>query len=687
MKGWQAVALWCWWLPCIALAQVSPALEPQQEVLPVPLLWSQGSHVDIVSAIACSPDGRWIASATARGDQGLQPVVHVWNAPTGRYVASFNTDQRRYFGNICALLFSPDSRYLAVAMEQLRLPVYDLLTFRTQVEHSLSGCSLSSDRYGQRLAVGGDGTVSVVAGFSTRTWQVIPSGREWVCVWMTPDGDHLAVAAGTRVQLWRVEEQSLVWEQTMPTRAQSVMGLPLASVLAVGRDDGVVSLFRLSDGQPVAELPPPSQTFGFVHCVAFSPTGTLLASAMGNTLRLWRTTDYALVSEFALRAWAGYGATPQATSLAWSRGSTSVLVGFSDGEIREYAVPGGQLLRWIARKVQPLGYDRASYRLAVRYRGQTEIWDSASGRVLQVVPHTGILSPDWRWLAQVSTDRVLIRRFPEGAEVRTIQERSRNYFESGTAFSPDSRYLLVSSRAGGATAQLYRTDTWQLIWQADGEQPVQWSPRGTFFVTSCEPIVGEPQLVVRRTGDRAEMLRVPALMRALVFSPDERWLAAVHIGSRVDVYRTSDWSQQWQFLTGAMSSYPLHWRADFSRDGRYLLWYNMDRVTVYDAATGSVVNDTIEVASLIDARFTPEGSAILLHSSGPAGTGIVFVPIQWVLNPYYTAYTGAHFGDSLASAGRGWFSPDGKLYLYQREDGTLRMLANPFARQARPRPR
>jgi len=684
VKGWQVIALWCWWLPCVALAQAPPVLKPQYEVLPVPLLWSQGSHADIVSTIACSPDGRWIASATARGEQGLQPAVHLWTAPTGRYIRSLNTDWRTYYGDVTALLFSPDSRYLAVALDQPRLPLYDLLTLRKWTEYALPGYSLSADRYGQWLAVGGAGRVSLIRGFSVRTWQVVPSGNEFVYVWMAPDGQYLATAVGMRVQLWRVDDQTLVWEQPIPAKAQSIDGLPLAGAIAVGREDGVVSLFRLSDGHPLIETPPPSQGYGYVHLVAFSPDGTLLASARGHTLRLWRTTDYALVNEVALREWAGYGGTPLATSLAWSRDSASVLVGFDDGEIRQYAVPGGQQLRWIARRVEPMGFDLTSYRLAVRYRDQTEIWDSASGRVLQVVPHTGVLSPDWRWLAQVNSDQVTIRRFPDGSVAHILQQQGVRY--SAARFSPDSRYLLVDAHfgAGRPLTVLYRTDLWQPEWQGEDEMPLLWSPRGTFFVTYYTPIGGNAQLVVRRRQDKAEMLRFPSSCR-LVFSSNERWLAVVYPLNRVEVYRTADWSLQWQFpVTSMMGD---QWRVDFSRDGCYLLWCNGNKVTVYEAATGHVVNDTLEVASLMDARFTPDGSAVLLHSSGAGGTSVLFVAIGWVVNPYYTPYRSAYFVDSLGSAGRGWFSPDGKLYLYQREDGTLRLLANPFARLVRPRPR
>lgn len=683
MKRWLAVMLWCWWLPRVALAQVIPVPQPQQEMwIAVPLLWSQGSHADIVSAIACSSDGRWIASATARGDQGMQPVVNLWTAPTGRYLRSFNTDWRTYLGDATALLFSPDSRYLAVAQEQPRLPIYDLSTFRKWTEYALSGYSLSTDRYGQWLAVGGASRVSLIGGFSIRTWRVAPSDNEFVYVWMTPDGRYLAAALGMRVQLWRADDQTLVWEQPIPARAQCIDGFAPADAVAVGREDGVVSLFRLSDGQPlIATLP---QGYGFVHLVAFSPDGTLLASARGHTLRLWRTTDYALVNEITLREWAGYGGTPQATSLAWSRDSASVLVGFEDGEIRQYAVPGGQQLRWIARRVEPIGFDPTSYRLAVRYRDQTEIWDSASGRVLQVVPHTGILSPDWRWLAQVSSDRITIRRFPDGSVAHIIQQQEVSYL--GARFSPDSRHLLLEAifGAGRWLTVLYRTDLWQPEWQGEDEMPLLWSPRSTFFVTHFSPNVGNSQVVVRRRQDGAEMLRLPAASR-LVFSPNERWLAVVHPRDRVDIYRTTDWSLQWQFpATNMVDNW---WCVDFSGDERYMLWRSREQVTVYEAGTGRVVNDTIGMASLMDARFTPDGSALLLHSSGMGATSVLFVAIGWVVNPYNAFYRSAFFGDNPDSAGRGWFSPDGKLYLYQREDGTLRMLANPFTRLVRPRPR
>ncbi len=682
MKRWRLLLVVLW---ACAGASAQVKLEPQYEEMPLRLLWSQGSHSGAVYVLACSPDGNWIASASdfySGGEGG----VHLWEAQAARYLYSLYTwyTDELYSD---ALLFSSDSRYLAAVGEFGGLRVYDLLNQFTIARFSVRGFSLASDRDGSVLAVGGLGRVSLIRGFSVRTWQT-GSSQLATHVWMTPDGQYLASATGERVALWRVADGSPVWEQTLPQEIQSLAGSSIASVLAAARRDGAISLLRLSDGQPILELPPTNR-HGTLHRVAFSPHETALAAVWGNTLRLWRTTDFALVAEIAVGGLGQYGYTSPA-SIAWMADGRHLLVGFDNGEIVQYEVPSGRMVRWLARTVWPISFDRYCRRLAVRYGETTEIWDAYTGRVLQVVPHAGTLSPDWRWLVEsdLAGRKIVIRRFPDGAIAHVLRDEVASFL-GFVFFSPDGRFALVPSNRG---PNLYRTSTWQRSWQSDGdENPAGWSPKSTFFITTGSPGIGQRQKVVRRATDGLEVFRLSAQShthQTLRFSADEKWLAVVYQGERVDIYRVSDWSLHLQLPIAVWSDSDM---PDFSPDGKYLVCVQQrasDReLTVYEVATGRVVYQTEWSSSLRRVQWTPDGSALAMLLRGRYGSTIYLIPTARILSPYYRGIPGAYFNDNMDAWHLGLLSPDGKLILFQREDGTLRMLVNPFCRQVRPVPR
>jgi WD40 repeat protein len=73
-------------------------------------LWELRGHSGWVESVACSPDGRHLASATAaRGREGQPGEIKIWDAATGREVRAL-TGQR---GGILCLAYSPDGKRLA----------------------------------------------------------------------------------------------------------------------------------------------------------------------------------------------------------------------------------------------------------------------------------------------------------------------------------------------------------------------------------------------------------------------------------------------------------------------------------------------------------------------------------------------------------------------------------------------
>jgi WD40 repeat protein len=74
-------------------------------------------HVDKVNDITFNRDGRWLASAS--DDQ----TVRIWETPTGMLVRALNLDDSE--GSVVSVAFSPDSRLLACAAGKI-VEVWDV---------------------------------------------------------------------------------------------------------------------------------------------------------------------------------------------------------------------------------------------------------------------------------------------------------------------------------------------------------------------------------------------------------------------------------------------------------------------------------------------------------------------------------------------------------------------------------
>ncbi|GMU20323.1 MAG: hypothetical protein AMXMBFR13_04200 [Phycisphaerae bacterium] len=106
------------------------------------------THDDEVWEVACSPDGRWIASG------GKDRAVRVWEASTGTAFAALTGHEHEVDG----LAFSPDSRLLASSGRDRSIRIWDVAAprprhvLRSQAERLYS---LAWTPDGKRLASGG----------------------------------------------------------------------------------------------------------------------------------------------------------------------------------------------------------------------------------------------------------------------------------------------------------------------------------------------------------------------------------------------------------------------------------------------------------------------------------------------------------------------------------------------------
>jgi WD40 repeat protein len=199
-----------------------------------------GGHAADISAVAVSPDGSVVASASgAKVDNALR----LWDAATGELLRTLEGHSDR----VGCLAFSPDGSRLASGERHKRVILWEVAT-------------------GKRLHTlfGPEGAASVA---------------------FSPDGSTLVSSHRDYVMLWDPATGKL-----RRTLGESAGGLeytafhPDGSLLASSNLNLTVTLWDVATGELRRTLPGFSKP---PKCLAFSPEGSVLAVADHNTVKLW----------------------------------------------------------------------------------------------------------------------------------------------------------------------------------------------------------------------------------------------------------------------------------------------------------------------------------------------------------------------------------------------------------------
>ncbi len=344
----EEIALIRRWIDAGAKGPQGAELDPTQLVTPKIAVTAPARQA--INAVACSPDGQWIALArygrvellsadrklvrelkdirgsvsdlafgadsksvaAAAGEPGLFGEARLWNVEDGKLLQTF-TGHR---DSLYSVAISPDGKSLATGSYDQQIKLWSILThaeIKTLIGHN--GCifGLAFHPHGKLLAsASGDRTVKL--------WDVATGQRletfgqplqDQYTLAFSPDG-HQLVAAGSdnRIRLWRVSASGK--EGTNPI---------------------VVS--RFAHEHPIVKL-------------AYSQDGKTLASASEDgTVKLWDAEK--LVEQRSLER------QPDAVSaLAFVPKSDLLLVGRADGALIAYLAANGERVTVDSRAGSPL---------------------------------------------------------------------------------------------------------------------------------------------------------------------------------------------------------------------------------------------------------------------------------------------------------------------------------------------
>ncbi|HEV3262329.1 MAG TPA: hypothetical protein VG013_36090 [Gemmataceae bacterium] len=539
-----------------------------------------GAHQEILT-VAFSHDGKIVASG-GDDDSVTLGIIRLWDTATGKQLRQVKGE----WGEFHSIAFSSDGKILASGGWDLRNPtvrcvrLWDAAT--GQELRKLKGAARGANLRIEALALSPNDRTLATVGAGVRLWDVATGeelrrlqghkGRVF-CVAYAPDGKTLATGSeDTTVRLWEAATGKALGSFRAGDWVSSVAFSPDGKVLASGSSQSV----RLWDVANRKELRRFGQSGGATS-VAFSPDGKTLVSGDLTMIRLWDPA-----TGKALRPLGGHSSA--VGCVAFSPDGKMLTSASWDNTIRLWEAATGRELG----RLEGLSHGATS--LAFAADGKTLIsgsgeairfWDLAARRELrqfappEVSGRVMALSPDGKVLASGSADGAIrLLDVTTGHELRRLQKSyPRNPLGpngvQSLAFSPAGRTLAA---AVSLTLQL---------WDLGGEKPSVRTPfKGRNYSADVLAYTPDGKTLAFADYEAIHLLDVATgktwrlfhgdwkafLPTSLAFAPDGKTLAAGSRDHTIGLWETATGKARCR-LQGHRD---LVWSVAFSPDGKHL---------------------------------------------------------------------------------------------------------------------
>lgn len=568
-------------------------------------------HSRRVTSVACSADGRLIASAS------VDATARLWDAASGKELHVL----RGHDKPIACVVFSPGAAQLATASDDQTIRLWDTSTgkqLQTLTGHTGAVTALAFTADGRQLvSTGGDSTMRVWDCASGEELRNFATDGTNACVALRPDAAMLAIGqwdgklelvdipGGNRPQTLEAAEESSALERgamavDVAFSADGRRVACLYRLLADPAQTTVVQVWDAATGQALATLAGEAWTR-----IALSPDAMHLASADDdNAVRVWN-----LASGQEVQTLRGHAAT--ASSVVFSADASLIITGSDDATVRIWHVGVGREQQWLdghQALLRNIAFDPSGQRLAsVDIDHGVLLWDAVTGRPLRYFQGPSrillvtAISPNLQRVATAQeSEPLLLWDVATGEIVHRLQHSQGKVRQ--VEFSADGARLATADSKG--TLRLWDAATGNLLktLQAGAARALAFSPDGARLAAACED--NAARLWDIDTGAVQGVFRGhSAAIYALAFSPDGARLAS---GGGDHIVRIWDVATQQELHAIEGHTHVVHSMA-FSASGARIASASLDNtVRLWDAASGRELH--VLPGNL--AAFSPDGTTL-----------------------------------------------------------------------------
>jgi WD40 repeat protein len=553
-------------------------------------------HSAPIFGLAASQDGRRLASIDADGWFSLWDLSELAHPKILQRVQLFPTS---------LLAFSPKGDYVVAAKgTSAKFIPLDNASSAKSIEAGTEIRALDFSSNDGELATGTFAAVAAEEPGALKLWDTESQGIVYSyhgnCSGLSfsRDAGNLAALINGSVMLFSKEilassdQRPLQVKGDIPYRSAAIALNGQGSYVAAGGSDGVVRVWKASDGSSMTNL---AGHRGPVFSVAFDESGQYLASVgRDRTLRIWNLRHR----------------PPENARRVDLDGAFNLGIAYSsDGMFIATADPysGDEIATT----------DSETGRKTKDTSGLISILDSVSGRRLRTI--RGSI-----WRLAFARDIPLLPIPGVDGTIRIIDVRDESEFQvlrghqgkvKQAVFSPDGTKLLSGGMDGTVLLWDIRAGSYEML-RDFGEQirAVSISPNGDLAACAARDVVVLFNLKSRQVVGELKPVN-NAYLANLEFSPDGALLVLGELDGRIRTWNMTNLKEERPFSghTGPV------WSLAFSPDGERLLTSGSDRKTfLWDVKSRRELLALEDAENIYGATFSADGSRVALTSGSQA---------------------------------------------------------------------